>query len=236
MHRHHAAQQHSYRHGEHPVPRHVRPPELSSCPRDHREHAATPACFPGSHRIWQALARAILRATATRPPCLHSSGRAPLRLERFKRLIKSPKVYWVDSGLLCFLLGIETEAELIRSPFLGSVFEGFIASEIVKNQVNAGGLRELYYFRDQQGLEVDFITSAAGGGVRLIEARWSKTILPAHALPMERLRRSIRRRPVEAVIVHPAASGAAEMRAVTPGVRALSIEQFLSGDRSRRPR
>ena len=55
-----------------------------------------------------------------------------------KRLIKSPKVYVADSGLACHLLGIETAAELAKSPFLGALFEGFMASEIVKAQVNAG--------------------------------------------------------------------------------------------------
>ena len=50
-----------------------------------------------------------------------------------KRLIKSPKLYWVDSGLVCFLLGLESRAALERSPFMGPVFEGFVASEMVKN-------------------------------------------------------------------------------------------------------
>jgi predicted AAA+ superfamily ATPase len=61
-------------------------------------------------------------------------------------------VYIADSGLACHLLGIETEEELKKSPFRGAIFEGFIASEIVKAQVHAGRRRELYYFRDQQGL------------------------------------------------------------------------------------
>lgn len=74
-----------------------------------------------------------------------------------KRLIKSPKLYIADSGLACHLLGIETGAELEKSPFLGALFEGFIAAELVKTQLNAGRRRELYYFRDQQGLEVDFV-------------------------------------------------------------------------------
>ena len=70
-----------------------------------------------------------------------------------KRLIKSPKVYWGDSGLASFLLGIRSVPELERSPFLGTLFEGFIAAEILKSQVNGGLRKELYYFRDQQGLE-----------------------------------------------------------------------------------
>jgi len=55
----------------------------------------------------------------------------PPYFENFgKRLIKSPKVYLGDSGLACYLLGIATQAELERSPFLGALFEGFVAAEI----------------------------------------------------------------------------------------------------------
>lgn len=55
-----------------------------------------------------------------------------------KRLIKSPKIYVGDSGLVCHLLGIDTAAELDKSPFHEVIFEGFIASEIVKAQLNSG--------------------------------------------------------------------------------------------------
>ena len=58
----------------------------------------------------------------------------PPYFENFgKRLIKSPKVYWSDSGLACHLLGIETQRQLEASTFLGPLFEGFIASEVLKN-------------------------------------------------------------------------------------------------------
>ena len=100
-----------------------------------------------------------------------------------KRLIKSPKVYIADSGLACHLLGIETPAELEKSPFLGALFEGFVAAEIVKAQVNAGRRRELYYFRDQQGLEVDFVVPGSGGGMRLLEVKATRTPTPAMAAP-----------------------------------------------------
>jgi uncharacterized protein len=63
-----------------------------------------------------------------------------------KRLIKSPRIYFSDSGMACHLLGIETEAELEKSPFLDTLFEGFIAAEIAKAQGNTGRRRELYYF------------------------------------------------------------------------------------------
>lgn len=54
---------------------------------------------------------------------------------------------------------MDTADELPRSPFRGALFKGFVAAEIVKSQVNAGGQRELYHFRDEQGLKVDFLVS-----------------------------------------------------------------------------
>jgi predicted AAA+ superfamily ATPase len=80
-----------------------------------------------------------------------------------KRLLKSPRVYVADSGLACHPLGIDTDRELRKSPFAGALFEGFIASAIANAQVNSGRRRELYYFRDEQGLEVDFVIPSAAG-------------------------------------------------------------------------
>ena len=89
-----------------------------------------------------------------------------------KRLIKSPKVYLADSGLACHLLGIESAARTRRSRRSSArLFEGFIAAEIVKAQVNAGRRRELYYFRDEQGLEVDFVVPGRGGSLALVECK-----------------------------------------------------------------
>src|SRR5213082_3033386 len=89
-----------------------------------------------------------------------------------KRLIKSPKVYLGDSGLACHLLGLTSAGELERSPFLGAVFEGFVAAEILKSQADRGMPRkELYYFRDQQGLEVDFLLPRPNAKLWLIEAK-----------------------------------------------------------------
>src|SRR3989338_6255450 len=104
-----------------------------------------------------------------------------------KRLIKSPKLYFVDSGLLCHLLGIMNEASLARSPFLGPVYEGFVASELIKCQVSAVRRRELYYFRDQQGLEVDFLLPVGARRLRLVEVKASRTVTPEAAGPLQRL-------------------------------------------------
>lgn len=150
-----------------------------------------------------------------------------------KRLIKSPKVYIGDSGLACHLLGIETEAELEKSPFIGPLFEGFIAGEIVKAQANAGRRRELYYFRDQQGLEVDFIVPGKSGTVRLVEAKAARTVTPSDAGPMQRLATTWRKRPgvrgrVEQVLVHRPARAGMASRAVAPGAQALPWQEFVT--------
>ena len=61
----------------------------------------------------------------------------PPYFENFgKRLVKSPKLYFTDSGLLCYLLGIDSMEAMLKSPFYGTLFEGFIASEVIKYQAN----------------------------------------------------------------------------------------------------
>lgn len=153
-----------------------------------------------------------------------------------KRLLRAPKLYLLDSGLACHLLGIESEAELRRSPLRGAVFEGFVASEIVKSQLHQGRRREAYYFRDQQGLEVDFVVPEGVGAVHLIEAKASATVHPRMAEPMRKLAAAFaRRRPVPRVtmtIVHEAPRAGAELRAVAPGVRAEPWQAWVRGLRA----
>jgi hypothetical protein len=149
-----------------------------------------------------------------------------------KRLVKSPKVYIADSGIACHLLGIDTTAELAKSPFLGALFEGFVASEIVKGQANAGRRREIYYFRDAQGLEVDFVVPGRSGSIALVECKASRTVTPAMAAPMRRLGEAMRkqRRKGTAVgmyLVHEAPAAGRRTTAVAPGVKALPWRDFV---------
>jgi predicted AAA+ superfamily ATPase len=149
-----------------------------------------------------------------------------------KRLIKSPKVYIADSGLACHLLGIDTAAELARSPFRGALFEGFIAAEIVKAQLNAGRRRELYHFRDEQGLEVDFLVPGRAGTVDLVECKAGRTVTPSMAAPMLRLATALRAGRGQAAetkmfLVHQSPLAGALTTAVAPGVRALPWQRFL---------
>jgi len=152
----------------------------------------------------------------------------PPYFENFgKRLIKSPKVYLGDSGMACHLLGIASPAELERSPFLGALWEGFVAAEILKSQINRARSKELYYFRDQQGLEVDFLFPHAGG-LWMVECKASRTVQPAMARSMESLRRSMGdRAPGRLTVVHRASPSAPPTRALAPGIEALPMEDFV---------
>jgi predicted AAA+ superfamily ATPase len=74
-----------------------------------------------------------------------------------KRLIKSPKLYFLDTGLACFLLDIHTPTQLATHPLRGALFESFIVSELLKKRFNAVQTDNLFYFRDNIGNEVDII-------------------------------------------------------------------------------
>jgi hypothetical protein len=74
-----------------------------------------------------------------------------------KRLIKSPKLYFLDTGLACFLLDIHNPNELATHPLRGALFESFIVAELLKKRFNAVQTDNLFYFRDNIGNEVDII-------------------------------------------------------------------------------
>lgn len=74
-----------------------------------------------------------------------------------KRIIKSPKLYFYDTGLLCFLLGIKTDATLQKNIAYGAIFENWAIAEIRKNNFNHAQNDRMYYFRDSAGNELDLI-------------------------------------------------------------------------------
>lgn len=120
-----------------------------------------------------------------------------------------------------------SEGELRRSLFRGPLFEGFLASEIVKQQLDSGRRREIYYFRDHQGLEVDFVVPIGDRALALIEAKASRTVTPAMAEPLVRLGRAVRRYDVTSLVVHPGTPGEPGLAAIRPGVKAVPAHRLL---------
>ncbi|MFN0031367.1 MAG: ATP-binding protein [Flavobacteriales bacterium] len=80
-----------------------------------------------------------------------------------KRIVKSPKLFFYDTGLLCHLLGIKSLTALQNHKSYGSIFENWVMAEVRKNRYNQGENAGMYFFRDSAGNEVDLITETAGG-------------------------------------------------------------------------
>ena len=94
-----------------------------------------------------------------------------------KRLVKSPKLYFYDVGLACWLLGLRTADQVTRDPLWGSLFENFIVMEAMKDRLNAGETAEMYFYRDSEGNEVDLLLPT-GGKLHAIEIKAGATVNP----------------------------------------------------------
>lgn len=77
-----------------------------------------------------------------------------------KRLINPPKLYFLDCGLLCYLLRIRSPADLRAHPSRGAVFESFVVSELLKTAVHGGREPDLWFWRDATGHEIDVLIEA----------------------------------------------------------------------------
>ena len=84
-----------------------------------------------------------------------------------KRIIKSPKLYFYDTGLLCHLLGIKSELVLKKAKAYGAIFENWVISEIRKNDFNTARYEGMYFFRDSTGNEIDLILEREGEPVAI---------------------------------------------------------------------
>ncbi|MEX2506870.1 MAG: ATP-binding protein [Pseudohongiellaceae bacterium] len=74
-----------------------------------------------------------------------------------KQVIKAPKLHFLDSGLVCSLLGIRTADQVMQHPLRGAIFESWVYSELYKSQLNIGLPRPMYFYRESRGLEVDVL-------------------------------------------------------------------------------
>jgi len=101
---------------------------------------------------------------------------APYHSNYNKRVIKSPKLYFYDTALVCSLLGIRTAEELSIHPLRGAIFESFVVSEMIKYNYNNNELPRIYFWRDVQGHEIDCIIEKSLGNTVPIEIKARKTV------------------------------------------------------------
>ena len=96
-----------------------------------------------------------------------------------KRLVKAPKIYFLDTGLLCYLANITSIEALQNSPLLGAYFETLVLGQILRNGYNSGINPAIYFYRDKDGHEVDFVIPE-GNQLRLYECKWndSGSVIP----------------------------------------------------------
>ena len=107
---------------------------------------------------------------------LEASGQAvllePWFSNRTKSIVKSPKLYLTDTGLLCALLNIRSEEALRQSPAIGAVWETFVFAQLRDRERRAGRTGSLFFWRDRTR-EVDFVVDS-GGRLELFEAKWTE--------------------------------------------------------------
>jgi hypothetical protein len=108
-----------------------------------------------------------------------------------KQLVKRPKLHFVDSGLVCYLLGIESPEQLRHHPLRGAVFETWVISEVLKNRMHQGLEPRLYYFRQTRGPEVDLVVDR-GSELSLLEAKSAETIAGDFFASLLQLRDTLR--------------------------------------------
>jgi predicted AAA+ superfamily ATPase len=92
-----------------------------------------------------------------------------------KRLVKSPKLYFVDTGLVCWLLGIRQSEQLGLHPSRGALFENWVVTEFLKHRANQGQASDLHFWRDNNGLEADLLYETGAGKLQTVEIKSGQT-------------------------------------------------------------
>ena len=95
---------------------------------------------------------------------------------RTKSIVKSPKLYFADTGLLCALLNIRSEEALRQAPAVGAIWETFVFAQLRARERRAGRVGSLFFWRDRTR-EVDFVVDV-GGRLELFEAKWTEVRQP----------------------------------------------------------
>ncbi|MDE7349938.1 MAG: ATP-binding protein [Muribaculaceae bacterium] len=107
-----------------------------------------------------------------------------------KILTKMPKVYFYDTGLLCYLLSVENYDQLENHPLRGAIFENLAMGELLKSRYNIGREPNLYFYREKTGIEVDAIMME-GTSLHLYEMKAGKTLRPDFLENMNTLKNKV---------------------------------------------
>ncbi len=106
---------------------------------------------------------------------------------RSSQVVKTPKVYFCDTGLASYLLGIESPEQMQRDPLMGNLFENLVVIEALKSRLNYGAEPNLYFFRNSKGLEIDIILKE-NNQLSLFEVKSGKALDNEFTKNMEKFR------------------------------------------------
>jgi predicted AAA+ superfamily ATPase len=119
-----------------------------------------------------------------------------------KRLVKSPKLHFIDTGIASWLMGIPSPETLRSHPLRGALFESWVASEILKHRFHRGERRPIHFYRDSSGLEADVLIDH-GTHRTVVEAKASKTVSEDAIASSERVTKAIGNEfPVRKVVIY----------------------------------
>jgi predicted AAA+ superfamily ATPase len=138
-----------------------------------------------------------------------------------KRLVKTPKLYFTDVGMLCYLAGLRDPRHAASGPMGGAIFETAVLTEIVKTYLHRGEEPRVYFWRTSTGIEVDILVETDGQIVP-IESKLSATPRPAMAKGIVALRKDLGKKALPGYVVHPG-----DIRLpLGPGVTALPFAEL----------
>jgi len=107
-----------------------------------------------------------------------------------KRVVKSPKIYFTDTGLAAHLLGLGSPEQAMRDPARGGLYENLVILDVVKTLLNRGQQPDLYFYRDTHGTEVDLVIRQ-GRKLLPVEIKSASTFTPEFLRGIEALRKTI---------------------------------------------
>jgi hypothetical protein len=119
-----------------------------------------------------------------------------------KRLVKTPKVYFTDTGMLCYLAGLKDQDHAAAGPLGGAIFETAVLLEIVKAFVSRGEEPQIHFWRTSAGVEVDLVVEA-GGKLTPIEVKLSATPRPAMASGIRAFQEDVGEMAGPGFVIHP---------------------------------
>ena len=105
-----------------------------------------------------------------------------------KRIVKSPKVNFLDCGIVCYLTGIKDKKHLINGPMAGALFETFCIQETIKTFFNQGIKPEIYFLRTSNDLEIDLIIRGKNNTLFPFEIKFTKTPRPSMSSNIEKFK------------------------------------------------